>query len=786
MPILRVLQKLRGRSLAELRERAGQRLAIIAERARVRDVGEPTDAMLRGRLVAGANRADLPRLAAAIRDGDRPAFFPGVAALADTTRLVRRRWPGREGEIIRVAEEVLCGRFSLLGHESLSFGEPIDWAFDPLLRVRAPCAHWSAIAYLDPRVAGDHKLVWELNRHQFLVTLGQAYALTGDERYATRAAELLASWMDANPPKDGVNWASSLEVAYRSIAWTWALRFFRGAPSMHDALIVRMLKFLDVSGRHLQRFLSTYFSPNTHLTGEALGLLYIGTQFPELKDAPAWTALGWRILTSQLSRQVRTDGTYFEQATYYHRYTCDIYIHARILGQAHALGGLEQVDRALERLATFHAWTARADGTMPLFGDEDGGRLLVLDGRPVDDVRATVASIATVLRQGRLASAAGDASDELAWMLGSAGVETWDALSRHTPPATAKAFPDGGFFIMRDGWDAESAVLTFDCGPLGAANGGHAHADTLAIDLAIGNRAVFVDAGTVSYTTSPAERDTMRSSLVHNTLTLDGVSSSEPAGAFQWRQMTAGVLDAWSVTRAGTLVEGHHDGYERLPQPARHSRMVLAARDAWWIIRDLVESTGEHDAVVTFQCAAGLDVSADGDTVRIRDDGRLVASVVALDSGGRWVLDDGIASRRYGSRELGRRARYALRTRGNTQVVFVVNRGAQAVAVSSESHQARAAVRLRGATHDDLVLFEPAATAAVEGVRTDARVLWLRRRAADGRVESLLAVGGSMVELDGVSVAGTEGAGVSAVRAGGEWRVAPAGARDGSTAGFQT
>jgi hypothetical protein len=29
--------------------------------------------------------------------------------------------------------------------------------------------------------------------------------------------------MDANPPKRGINWASSLELAFRSMAWLWAL-----------------------------------------------------------------------------------------------------------------------------------------------------------------------------------------------------------------------------------------------------------------------------------------------------------------------------------------------------------------------------------------------------------------------------------------------------------------------------------------------------------------------------------------------------------------------------------
>ena len=66
-----------------------------------------------------------------------------------------------------------------------------------------------------PRPAiGDHKIIWELNRHQHWLALGRAYALTGDARYyrgSSRAGELAA----ANPPLMGINWASMLELAFR-------------------------------------------------------------------------------------------------------------------------------------------------------------------------------------------------------------------------------------------------------------------------------------------------------------------------------------------------------------------------------------------------------------------------------------------------------------------------------------------------------------------------------------------------------------------------------------------
>ena len=770
--MLHVVRKLQGRSAAEVHERLAQRLAILAERAGWRDAGEPSDHVLLRRLRPDVAAQGLAALVVAVRDRARPPFFPGMDDPIATARVVRQRWPSRQSEIVHAADEVLAGRFSLLGHGPLYFGAPVQWSLDPVLGVHAPSAHWSTFDYLDPSVAGDHKLVWELNRHQYLVTLGQAFALTHDEKYAARAVELLTQWMDANPPKHGVNWASSLEVAYRSIAWLWALRFLRQAQSLHVAFVVRWLKYFEVAARHLERYLSTYFSPNTHLTGEALGLLYIGTQLPELQAAPRWTALGWRLLTGQLQRQIRADGSYFEQATYYHRYTCDIYCHARVLGAAHGLPGVEQVDDAIARLAAFLMWTSRADGTMPLFGDEDGGRLLFLDSRACDDVRSPLATAAVLLGEGPIAAAAGEPSDELAWLLGDTGLSAFDRVAKAPPTATAHAFGSGGFFTMRDGWSAQSAVLTVDCGPLGADNGGHAHADTLAFDLAIGRCPVFVDAGTVSYTTSVSERDTMRSSLVHNTLSLDGISSSESAGPFRWRRMTMGVLDAWHATPAGAYFEGHHDGYATLDHPARHRRLVLAARHGWWLVRDVIESAGDHDALVTFQCASGLDVDVHDDVVRVSDDGRLVASVRALDSPGAWQIDQGVASRRYGARESAARARYAVRTRGNSEIIFVITRGDGApVAITREQQDARAAVRLTSAEFDDLVLFDPEAKASVDGVRTNARVAWLRGRGSDGMVESLLTIGGTVVELDGARVADPAGGVVSAVREGGEWRV---------------
>src|SRR5262249_206166 len=179
--------------------------------------------------------------------------------------------------VIDRAQRILEGRFDLLGFSDLSFGSPVDWRFEPLARVYAPLVHWSRINFLDPHVAGDKNIACEFNRHQFFETLGRAYWRTGDERFAEGFVRYVSEWMNANPPKLGVNWASNLEVAFRVLSWLWALYFFKYSVSLTSRVFLQLSKFLYLHARHLETYLSTYFSPNTHLTGEALGLFYLGT-----------------------------------------------------------------------------------------------------------------------------------------------------------------------------------------------------------------------------------------------------------------------------------------------------------------------------------------------------------------------------------------------------------------------------------------------------------------------------------------------------------------------------
>jgi hypothetical protein len=620
------LEKLKSASLHELRVRAAQRVAAFSERRGWSPLVKlPSDTAFAALLKLAATTAT-EGLLEHFRSRTEPRFFGSFQDPETTVAAFKSRWPVTARQLVEKADRICEGRFDLLGYKDLSFGDPIGWQFEPLTGKRIPLLHWSKLDYLNADVAGDKKIIWELNRHQYFMTLGQAYRLTGDERYARVFVAHLDAWMDANPPKLGINWASSLEVAFRSIAWLWAFHFFKESPSISNETFKRAWKFLYLSARHLESYLSTYFSPNTHLTGEALGLFFLGTVLPEFKEARRWRDLGAEILVEQLPIHVQSDGVYFEQSSYYHRYTTDFYLHFLLLAQANDFKLAPQVKESLLRLLDHLLYLTRPDGTTPLFGDDDGGRLAMLDVRAANDFRGTLAVGAAVFDRADYRFVAADAAEELLWLTGVNGLAKFDSIIPKEPSKTSMAFRSGGYFVMRDGWTPEANYLLFDCGPHGSLACGHAHADALAIDVAANGRTVLVDPGTCTYTGSRELRDWFRGSHAHNTVTIDGESSSAPNGPFSWKTTARCSLDKWVSEDRFDFVSGQHDGFTRLQDPVTVKREILFLKGDYWIIRDTIAAAREHRVEVRFLfdsepgVEAALDIRCFGNGRKVEEE----------------------------------------------------------------------------------------------------------------------------------------------------------------------
>src|SRR5208282_3624768 len=515
-------------------------------------------------------------------------------------------------EILREADEICDHRFRLLGYENLRFtldrGDEIDWHLDPVHGKRAPLDPWFKIPFLDFATVGDHKVIWELNRHQHLVTLAKARLLSGDDKYVRELMAQWHSWIKMNPYPLGINWASTLEVAFRSLSWIWVDQLLAEIPHCTQ-FRSEMAPALAFHGRYIERYLSTYYSPNTHLLGEAVALFFLGTLYPQIPRATGWKESGWQIVLHEAGRQVRPDGVYFEQSLYYHVYALDFFLYARLLADRNGTEIPPAYDAALGRMLDVVAALAQA-GPAEGFGDDDGGRLWNPRRNRTEQMTDPLALGAVIYSR---EFAAARLTEEAIWLFGNQAVEELaraQSSPQTIPAARSLAFPDGGLYVLADSQPYAQAMMV-DAGPQGVGRSGHGHADALSLRLTMNGRRWLVDSGSGVYISKdPADRNTFRGTGAHNTLRVDGMDQAVADEPFSWTHIPTTQAENWIAGRTFTYFVGSHNGYARLADPVVHRRHVLNIAGGLWLVRDVALGHAEHELELRWHFAPDLDVRA--------------------------------------------------------------------------------------------------------------------------------------------------------------------------------
>ncbi len=642
------------RSLDEVLTRSGQALSAYREQRRG-GCQLPSDAEFI-RLIDASQFGDGPIIAESLwqkfyrNSGEK--FFITFKDPSEAANAFKTIFGGeRCDQLIANAQKIVDGRIDLLGYKNLYVGEEIDWHREPVSAKRSPMKHWKEFDDLDTTETGNKKIIWELNRHQHFFTLGAAFWLTGGERFAQTFVRHISSWMEQNPPGMGINWSSSLEVSFRAMSWIWAFHFFRNSEHFTPEIFKQALKHLYRHGRHIEKYFSKYYSPNTHLTGEALGLYYLGTQLSLFERAKHWRKLGEDILLAEITKQVTPDGVYFEQSTWYQRYTADIFAQFAILKELYRdpyyNDNTAKFENRLQAVFDFLMHITLPDGRTPIIGDDDGGRMLPLTNAPPDDFRGTLSVGAAIFGRGDQKLVSGKPGEEIFWLKGPVGIRSYNAIQTSEPNAPSKEFADGGYYTLRDGWLETDNYMIVDCGDVGSLAGGHGHADALSIELALRGKTLLVDSGTYTYHESRELRDHFRSTTAHNTLVVDRLSSSSPGNAFSWKTRAEAKKIRWIAEERFDIFEGSHNGYERLKAPATHIRSIFFLKNDYWIMRDLVETKGTHEYSLNFHYAPGVSVSIGSDSGWIgNDDHRLFT----FGDNGSWQQKESWISNNHGNK----------------------------------------------------------------------------------------------------------------------------------------
>src|SRR5260370_3053399 len=565
---------------------------------------------------------------------------------------MRKRFPAETEQTISYAERICQHRFDLLGDEGRDYGQKIDWHLDAIHGKRAPRKPWYQIQYLDYGAVGDSKVTWELNRHQHLPTLAKAYRLTGTKQFAEELFRQWFDWMNDNPYPIGINWRSGLEVAFRGLAWLQMRPLLEGCDVVPPKFSDSLHRALAVGARHIERYLSTYFSPNTHLLGEGVGLFRIGFFLPIRELSRRWQTVGWEIVLREAVRQVRPDGMHFEQSVYYHVYALDFFMHSRILASKNSLPIPPGLDQAIEKMLEFLAALAQA-GNPPRIGDDDGGRVFApRRNRAEHLVNPLATGAGLVQREDFKALAGGAAREETLWLLGVEGLQQFDSLSTGQRIPESAAFQHSGIYVMTDSTPVR-AQLVIDAGPQGSLSAGHGHADALSLEFALNGHEVLSDPGTFCYVSDDNSRNIFLRTAAHNTLQVDGLHQSEPAGPFSWKEQVDTRVGAWVEGKSFELFRGAHTGYKRLSRPAVHCRWVFHLKSNFYVVLDQLASEGKHAIDVSWHLSPGWAVRGQGTGrfVLDKDEQSMLAVLVNEDSGWQPKLGEGWYSPVYGKKQ---------------------------------------------------------------------------------------------------------------------------------------
>jgi asparagine synthase (glutamine-hydrolysing) len=491
--------------------------------------------------------------------------------------------------LLESADRIKKGHFCYFFSSTGQLGFPPDWHLNPFTdQHSSPNVHWSDVPMFSP-ATGDLKFIWEPGRFAAAYTLARAYWLTGDESYAESFWQLLESWTRANPPNSGAHWRCGQETSLRLMALCFAFHAFADSEETTPARVALLVGSLAAQAdRVAEDHVYARLQRNNHAISEAVGLWTVGILFPELRKAAKWRELGREILEFEAARQIYEDGAYVQHATNYHRLILHDFIWAIRLGE---LNGYELTPELKLRVRRAGDFLLRLQdpttGMAPNYGNNDGALILPLNGCDYRDFRPVLGAV-HYLSEGERLYQSGPWDEDLVWLFGPSALDA--EPSRDDERLASLHAPTGGYFTLRgrNSWGL-TRCATYQDRPY--------QADMLHLDIWRKGVNIACDPGTYLYYADPPWNNSLVSTLVHNTVSVDGED-----------QMTRGPRSLWLTwiksralyhleTETGTLgyFEGSHDGYTRLSQPVTHRRAILRAAEDVWIIVDDLTGEGEHD-----------------------------------------------------------------------------------------------------------------------------------------------------------------------------------------------
>lgn len=302
---------------------------------------------------------------------------------------------------------------------------PIDWQLDFKSGYRWKETVWYKDIRYGKERGVDIKIPWELSRMQHLPQLAWAYGLASQGEVGFEAPEIylqefrnqILDFIALNPPRWGVNWVSSMDVAIRAVNWLISYDLFCNFGATLDKDFVKVFsQSIYEHGLHIINNLE--WSPvfrNNHYLANVIGLLFISAYLSCNSQTTYWLVYATREFIEEVEYQFNPDGSNFEASTCYHRLSAEMAVYAtaliaglpkakkkiiedfRYMPVWHPVSikvnlkpikgeGVQSLENTipkkhlekLEKMAEFTMHLTKPDGSIHQIGDNDSGRFVKL------------------------------------------------------------------------------------------------------------------------------------------------------------------------------------------------------------------------------------------------------------------------------------------------------------------------------------------------------------------------------------------------------------------------
>lgn len=344
----------------------------------------------------------------------------------------------------------------------------------------------------------EKEFLSQKHRLQWMLPQAKTYACVGDERLMQSWFFAWKSYNTAFPVPEGktdaVEW-SGLQPSCRMNDLLDVLPYYIHSENFTPEVLLYVLRTVYNHIESIRQNLTDDVTSNIRLTQEQ-AIVATGIMMPEFKKSAEWFREGSQAVAGQLTAQFNEDGVHNEFDISYHLGAVADFISIYKMAQVNGRAGELPSDytECLRKAAGFIK-----DVIYPNYSTDN-----------FNDTRSARMTKSVLLKNLRKYSEMFPDDAEMKWL-------ATEGVYGTKPSATLVTYPVTGYYMMRNGWTANSVMLVHK-NNYDMANKWHNQSDNGTVGLYVNGRRFLPDAGCYTYNDG-GDRRTYASTEMHNVVT---------------------------------------------------------------------------------------------------------------------------------------------------------------------------------------------------------------------------------------------------------------------------